>query len=115
MKNKLKVIFPVLLVSSSLFVLFQNKNNNTNNSGTNLDSTNSSSINSNDKTNVSVDLQKLSILSNRCRGCGKCVRVDPIHFEMNGRTASVISPDNLDSTALQSAINNCPDQAIILS
>ena len=115
MKNKLKIIIPVLLVSSSLFVLFQNKKDASTITGSNLNSKNSNLAGSNDKNTVSVDLQKLSILENRCRGCGKCVRIDPTHFEMNGQTAIVISSDNLDSTALQTAINNCHDQAIILS
>jgi len=113
-QNKLKVIIPVLLISSSIFVLFQSKTDNSLNRDTNLDSQNSDSIDSTDKTAVSIDLQKLSILENRCRGCGRCAQIDPSHFEMNGNTAIVISSTNLDSSNLKLAINNCHDQAIIL-
>jgi ferredoxin len=114
MKNKFKIIIPVLLVSSSLFVLFQNKNNTPLNTNTNLNSKNSNLAGSTDKNTVSVDLKKLSVLENRCRGCGKCAQIDPSHFEMVNRVAQVISSTNLTSQNLASAINMCPGQAIIL-
>lgn len=116
-KNKLKFIIPIVLVSSSAFVLFQIKKDLSPNQ--NITPTSSPSdfttLNSNDETNTSIDLQKLSILTNRCRGCGKCVRIDPAHFEISGNKAIVISSTNLDSSSLKLAINNCQDQAIVLN
>lgn len=67
-----------------------------------------------DKITSEVELKALSILGDRCRGCGKCVRIDPEHFEMNGRVAKVISSKNLDSANLRMAVNNCQDRAILL-
>jgi len=57
----------------------------------------------------------LSVNENRCRGCGRCAMIDPEHFEMSGRVATVISQENLDSGALTSAIGACPENAISLS
>lgn len=117
MNNKLKIILPIVLVSSSAFVLFQIKNssnqiviNQTGNSTNNSTTTNSSS----DELNSTVQFQKLSIINNRCRGCGKCVRIDPAHFEMQGRVATITSSTNLDSSSLKLAINNCSTGAIVL-
>ncbi len=110
-----KIILPSLLVSSSLLIIYGVKTiffkqpNTTNSSNQN-----SSSINQQDESNSNIIYQKLSVLSNRCRGCGKCVRIDPDHFEMSGQIASVISSTNLNSSNLTLAINNCPGQAIIL-
>lgn len=115
-KTKTNIVLPVILVSSALIVLFNfkdkifpktiDKTNNTNSSGQNLN-----------KTDEDVDtttFQKLSVLTNRCRGCGRCVRQDPEHFELIGGKASIISTKNLDSQDLKLAINNCPTQAIVL-
>ena len=59
---------------------------------------------------------KLSI-SSRCIGCGKCTMIDPAHFSSNGRgqKPTVVSQDNLDSSNLQRAIDNCPAGAISIS
>ncbi len=57
----------------------------------------------------------LNVDPNRCRGCGRCVGIDPEHFEMTGNTAQVISKNNLDSQSLSSAISACPADAINLS
>jgi len=116
MKPKTKIIIPVILVSSAVLVLFNfrdqifsksvNEKNNKNSLNQNLK-----------KTDENVDnpiFQKLSVLTNRCRGCGKCTRLDPQHFELIGEKASIISTKNLDSEALKLAINNCPAQAIAL-
>jgi len=110
MNNKLALIIPLVLVSSAAFVLYQIKGN------TVHSFPNSTNLNQNqtDKTSVSVVLQKLSVLSNRCRGCGRCVQIDPQHFEMSGGKAIVISSTNLTSSNLKLAINNCRDQAITL-
>jgi len=112
MKNKLKIFLPILLVSSSSFVLFQ--------VGKNLpvfqnSNQNSNSVNLTDKTVISTNFQKLSVLENRCRGCGKCMRIDPVHFEIVNSVAKIISSTNLSSKNLIMAINACPDQAITLS
>ena len=115
-KNKNNIIFPVILISSSLIVLFNfkdkifpkyfNDNNNQEPSG--------QKINQTDEDVDTTTYKKLSILTNRCRGCGKCTRLDPEHFEMVNTKASVVSTKNLDSDALKLAINNCPAQAIII-
>ena len=115
MNNKLKVILPLVLVSSSAFILFQIKSGlNNQSSSTITSSQKSNQITSTDQTTVSPAYQKLSVIGNRCRGCGKCVRIDPVHFEMQGNIAIVISSKNLDSSNLQLAINNCPGLAITL-
>lgn len=59
----------------------------------------------------------LTIDANRCRGCGKCVRIDPEHFalDVENREAIVISTDNLSAESLQLAANNCEGGAIIIS
>jgi ferredoxin len=113
---KTNIVLPVILVSSALIVLFNfkdkifpktiNKTNDDNSSNQNLNQT--------DEDIDTTTFQKLSVLTNRCRGCGKCTRIDPKHFELIGNKASIISTKNLDSEALKLAINNCPTQAIIL-
>lgn len=112
MNNKLKIILPILLVSSSAFVLFQLKKDSA------LISTTSNSSDIRDlKSDISLTptpFEKLSILPNRCIGCGKCARIDFTHFEMVNRVAKVISSTNLNSSNLTMAINNCPVQAITL-
>jgi len=57
----------------------------------------------------------LTIDPDRCRGCGRCVAIDPEHFEMSGNVAQVISETNLDSQSLSSAISACPADVINLS
>lgn len=114
MNNKLKVILPIVLVSSAAFVIFQIKNNSNNNQQINISNRKSNTITSTDQITSNQAFQQLSVLPNRCRGCGKCVRIDPTHFEMQGRLATVISSKNLNSSNLKLAINNCPVNAIIL-
>ena len=114
MKYK-KIILPAILVSSSLLALYGIKNQTTSSIiKPDSKSQGSSSINQSDETNSNIGYQKLSILSNRCRGCGKCARLDSEHFEMSRRVATVISSTNLTSSNLALAINSCPGQAIIL-
>lgn len=64
-----------------------------------------------------ASVTELTVSANRCRGCGKCVRIDPEHFAMDveNRSAIVISTDNLSSESLQLAANNCEGNAIIIS
>ena len=111
-QNKLKIILPIILVSSSAFIIFQVKNNLTPSQIS--DPGSKMSINSKDQNISPTPFQKLTVLENRCRGCGKCVRIDPSHFEITSQIATVISSTNLDSTNLKLAINNCPAQAIVL-
>jgi len=114
--NKLKIILPILLISSSAFVLFQVNKDSTNNSQ-DIDINNNNqqeTFEKQDQDDTQINLQKLSIIPNRCRGCGKCVRIDSQHFEMKNSIATVISSTDLDSPELKLAINNCPTQAIVL-
>lgn len=114
--SKTNLVFPVILVSSALIVLFNfkdklfpkniEKTNDNNSSNQNLKQT--------DEDVDTTTFQKLSLLTNRCRGCGKCTRIDPEHFELIGDKASIISTKNLDSQNLKLAIDNCPAQAIVL-
>jgi ferredoxin len=111
MKAPIKYIIPLILVSSSALVYVSIKNQ----AKTNSDNTlKNSSESQNSQLNQNINLQKLSVLPQKCRGCGKCVRIDPNHFEMSGQVAIVISSTNLDSSKLTLAINNCPTQAIVL-
>lgn len=115
MKNNLKITLGALLISSSIFAIYgiRSISKETINSANTTD--NSSQISTKqDAASSEVVLGQLSILGNRCRGCGRCVRIDPEHFEMSGRSAVVISSSNLNSTALQQAINICEGEAITL-
>ena len=69
-----------------------------------------------DNLNAPKEYLKLSILTEKCRGCGKCVKIDPAHFELdkNIKKARVILSTNLDSKNLAMAIENCPAQVISL-
>lgn len=116
MKNNLKITLGALLISSSIFAIYGIKNisKETINSASTTDNKGSQISTKQDVASSEVVLQQLSILGNRCRGCGRCVRIDPEHFEMSGRVAVVISSNNLNSIALQSAINMCEGGAINL-
>jgi ferredoxin len=112
MKPSIKYIIPLVLVSSSVLVYAVAKNQPQKTTDNNPQ--NSSSSNQDSQLNQNINLQKLSVLPDRCRGCGKCVRIDGEHFEMSGRQATVVSSTNLNSSNLALAINNCPAQAITL-
>lgn len=110
-KNSLKIIIPVLLISSSALILFQVKKN----ISQNISQTSTKSNIDDLKSNITpINFQKLTVLTNRCRGCGRCVRLDPAHFEMINGIAKVTSSTDLNSKNLIIAINNCPTQAISL-
>ena len=81
------------------------------------DSSASAGGNGDKMTASDVARSDLSVSANKCRGCGKCVRIDPEHFalDVENRVAIVISTENLDSEPLQLAINNCNDAAILIS
>ncbi len=61
--------------------------------------------------------QMLSVLPDRCRGCGTCARIDPTHFAMDraAERSIVLTQTQLDSAALAQAIRACHDRAITLS
>ena len=54
---------------------------------------------------------KKLVVNENCIGCGACAAVDEEHFEMDG-TSQVVSNENLDSSALEAAIDSCPVAAI---
>ena len=112
MKPSIKYILPLILVSSSALVYTITKSQSQKNTADT--SPNSLSSNQDSQLNQNINFQKLSVLPDRCRGCGKCVRIDPEHFEMSGRQAIIISSANLNSSNLTLAINNCPALAITL-
>lgn len=115
-KSKSNFILPVILVSSAVFVLFSFKDKISLSPINNIDDTNSSDQNLKqpDEDIDTTSFHKLSVLVNRCRVCGKCIRLDPEHFELINGKSSVISTKNLDSEALKLAVRSCPDQAILL-
>ncbi len=54
-------------------------------------------------------MKKLKVLTDQCIGCGACVGIDPEHFDFNEDGLSkVISEENLQSEAIQDAIESCP-------
>ena len=114
MKTKFKIILPILLVSSSVFVLFQVKNDSSKINTSTPISTKSNTLKSTDQTTTPTSFQKLVVQATRCIGCGKCARTDSAHFEMINSVSTVISSTNLNSQNLAIAINNCPVQAITL-
>jgi ferredoxin len=115
-KPKINIVLPIILVSSALIALFNFKDKISPKTTNKINDNNSSNqnINQRDEDINTPIFQNLSVLTNHCRGCGKCTRLDPQHFELIDGKASVVSTTNLDSPALKLAINNCPDQAIIL-
>lgn len=111
MKQKTKIIIPLVIISSAIFILYKNK---INLPIKDTDSSNNPNQNQDDKNLVTITLRQLSVLKNKCIGCGKCTKIDPFHFEISNQKAVVISSTNLDSSNLKLAINNCPVQAITL-
>lgn len=107
MKKEYKIVLSALLISTAVFAIYEIKGISTKTAIESL---------SQEKMTSEVVAQKLTILENRCRGCGKCVRIDAEHFEISESTrkAMVISSINLNSVALRQAINNCSDGAISL-
>jgi len=112
-KENFKIILPLLLVFTFAFFLFSTKENWLSLSSLDSDS-NSSLLKSGDQIAIPTSFQQLSVIANHCRGCGKCARIDPGHFEMINGLAQAISSTNLDSQQLSLAINNCPSRAITL-
>jgi ferredoxin len=114
MNQNTKIFIPLIFVSSAVFVIFQFRDKIFTSSKSNLDNSDKINQNQTDKNVIPTNLQKLIVLTNRCIGCGKCMKIDPSHFEIINNKSSVISSANLDSSTLRLAINNCPVQAIVL-
>ncbi len=56
---------------------------------------------------------KVSIDKEACIGCGVCVSIAPDVFEMDDDgKAKVIKEEGFDESTVQSAIDQCPTQAI---
>jgi ferredoxin len=92
-------------------------NNETGETITNNPSNNTNTSNGDlEFSNVNIEATQLKI-SSGCIGCGRCVRTDPEHFAMSpgARIATVVTTENLQTSALNSAVMNCPARAIIRS
>jgi len=109
-KAYLALIPAVIVVAALLMFIGNNLKTSTNSAVT----TNTSTTN-NDQISIPTQAKTLAIIGSRCRGCGRCAMIDSEHFELSGRTATVISQSNLDSSSLTNAINACPGNAITLS
>ncbi len=60
-------------------------------------------------------MKKIVIQNESCIGCGACVGIDSEHFEFSDEGFSTVkSQENLDSPALQDAIDACPVAIISL-
>lgn len=58
-------------------------------------------------------MKKIIVNENACIGCGACVALDGEHFDFNDNGFSTaISNENIESDALQTAIDSCPTSAI---
>lgn len=54
-------------------------------------------------------MKRLIVEENNCISCGACVQLDSEHFNFSDKgTSTVISNENLYSTALATAIDSCP-------
>lgn len=56
-------------------------------------------------------MKKIDVNEN-CIGCGACIAIDPEHFDFEGSLSKPINNENLDSKALNDAIDSCPVGAI---
>lgn len=60
-------------------------------------------------------MKKIVLQTESCIGCGACIGIDSEHFEFSDDGFSIIkSQENLDSLALQDAIDACPVAIISL-
>lgn len=118
LKNKKILIWLGVFISLSLGIIYKLSSDSTKITETVEENKveNKTTINNEEENNEQVEFKKLSILTNKCRGCGRCTRIDPEHFEMNRETgkAMVISSTNLKSESLALAIQSCLDSAISL-
>jgi len=118
LKNNKILIWLGIFITLSLGIIYKLRSDSTKIAKTGEDNKTESktTINNEEGNNEQIEFKKLSVLTNKCRGCGRCTRIDPEHFEMNPETgkAMVISSTNLDSESLALAIEGCPDNAISL-
>jgi len=126
--NKYKQTIVILLIPSVVIIMFFVLSVSNGKPDTSVPTTTSTSASQPtsenivpEKQNTTQDIQpttnysSLNVDPDRCRGCGRCVGIDPEHFEMNSNVAQVISENNLDSQSLTSAISACPADSINLS
>ena len=60
-------------------------------------------------------MKKLVVKDDVCIGCGACVAIDGLHFDLNENgLSSVISNENVETGEVITAINTCPVNAIKL-
>lgn len=60
-------------------------------------------------------MKKLVVKDDVCIGCGACVAIDALHFDLNENgLSSVISNENVETGEVMTAINTCPVNAIKL-
>ncbi|MEF2175356.1 MAG: ferredoxin [Candidatus Absconditabacteria bacterium] len=86
----------------------QQNSNEDNNSSTNIDSTN----NTNPNLSTTENTASILTINNRCIGCGKCARIAPQTFQMEGRKAIIVSQQYLNDQKTQMAIRACHPNAI---
>lgn len=118
MKNENKLLRPIFASLGAIALILSGSMLLKDKTGTQEDAVDSANSGADDKVVVADAPQsQLSVSANRCRGCGKCVRVDAEHFalDVENRVAIVISTDNLDSADLQQAMNMCQENAIVIS
>jgi len=116
-KKTLLISFVAICIVVFIIVSIINNNNNTkvNQNLQKIETQQKDTINQNTTNNQTIET-KLSI-SEKCIGCGKCARIDPEHFYVqgNGSKSKIISFKNLDSSNLKTAIAMCPVGAINLN
>ena len=54
----------------------------------------------------------LVVDGNKCIGCGKCAHIAATNFLIQKGQAVVVSSEDIESSSVQQAINNCPVKAI---
>lgn len=93
-------------VSNKKIEIWKNNEKITNNQGNNIK-----------QSNWNKNLAKILKISEKCIWCWKCTMIDPDHFKINTNTfiPDIISQKNINSNETQSAISNCPVNAISIS
>jgi ferredoxin len=99
-----------LLVAFGGWYLVKQKNSEINSTSDQADPSDDSTISVVDQ--VVTAKTSLTVLTDRCRGCGKCALIDPEHFSASSHQITVISQENLNSTELAQAQSRCEHSAI---
>lgn len=70
-----------------------------------------------ESTEIEKDFEEavLSIDSPRCIGCGRCAKIAPENFSMQGRKAVVSSQEIGSEGTVENAIKNCPVNVISMA